>query len=1058
MYLISLLPQTHRDCRNGKSEIASRLFLILAILSLLGCERVTNTITNVRLDCGSDVNWQDPYVKFVDAIGNPLPQVMLEYRSLEGESTQGLNLSSKGCLALDKPGLWLIRHREKPEGVILDFSKIRGSATLSLQDISGENLKPVCPAYEVGRKLDLRTVLENQGGHDIRGYEISFSIQSERIQKTWPKQNFSMLQGIELAGVFPEGQIKLELQIVNNFRGGEQTSKTCPVKFDYTGPTISTSLAKGRNKVYKGRPFVALSSDQDVRFTSLAEDFHAFDICNQKRLDWDVGEIKGFAPLCEKPERITAGRPVPFDSRQGFWQLYYRGVDPAGNVSDWSEPMIILLEQENARLQIVNKASKQASELNSGGYQFTPYSMLSALEIYNDWQNLPTSFEKTQMEQAILLTVQRPWMEPSVLIPMRIMPENHYATLGFPVANGKKFVSIETVYETAGIHRFEAIIVDTKTLKEEKLCEPTRPPEYWQVSKDGTKFFWFTIESVHYGKLVGEEIKFQTIDYKDEYVSAVRFVNDDAQIVVATTLKKNKLTFFDAGEQLVEVKSELAPNDVWASNVVPSIVRLTDDTRGVWMTDPDKNSLSAWSIFESDVRTPLDFDPELIPEFSIAADGLRVLDTDKHLFITYTYERFPFCSYYYYDASLPREERAKLLLEAMSCVAASSGTAIGNDVWMKGSGDVAVELYTPGSASFRKAVLSPELPAGTIDYSTDRFITESGRWMFSGSTEYNRPEVRLPTGRIRAWNKNGRNEFEIFREFWACSEMKDPREFQFDEVNLILINTCENYDSFVLVWDLSQNPPELVDKIEIGSEVTSTLLVGETLLIGTRDGDLHLYDMRGKQRPTFQRVVKLVEHPIAKLAYDANLKRLYTVETRGDKGIKAWDFENLGKLIKAVPALPREMQRTVLSEDRKYLAASSERDTWVMIWDTEDMKPIVFDENSSSVTDIALIGESPLLVSGSFRGAVKIWDFKNPDIPAITFNPGLTKSIKNIAAVPGGNEFVVETAESKMFHFKLGSMKALLNRTCEALRVYLHYMQDKYPQQSAFCKARLSAL
>jgi hypothetical protein len=178
----------------------------------------------------------------------------------------------------------------------LDLSKVRASTVLSLQDISGENLKPVCPAFEVGRKLDLRTVLDSQAGHDLRGYEISFSIESDKIQKTWPRQNFSMLQSIELAGVFPEGEMKLDIRVINNFRSGEQTAKICSVKFDYTGPIIRTSLANGQNKAYKGRPFVALSSDQDVRFTSSANDFQSFDICYHKLSDWDLGDLKACVP------------------------------------------------------------------------------------------------------------------------------------------------------------------------------------------------------------------------------------------------------------------------------------------------------------------------------------------------------------------------------------------------------------------------------------------------------------------------------------------------------------------------------------------------------------------------------------------------------------------------------------------------------------------------------------------------------------------------------------------------------------------------------------------
>ncbi len=158
-----------RNCIGKARATAFNFILLNALFMSQGCERVTNTIATMRLDCGSEVTWQDPYVKFVDALGNPLPQNLLEYRSLEDQSRQNLNLSSKGCLALEKTGLWLIRHREKPEGLVLDFSKMQHSAILMLQDISFENLKPSCPAYEAGSRLDLSSVLENQERHDVRG-------------------------------------------------------------------------------------------------------------------------------------------------------------------------------------------------------------------------------------------------------------------------------------------------------------------------------------------------------------------------------------------------------------------------------------------------------------------------------------------------------------------------------------------------------------------------------------------------------------------------------------------------------------------------------------------------------------------------------------------------------------------------------------------------------------------------------------------------------------------------------------------------------------------------
>ncbi len=91
-----------------------RIVISFLLLQTLSCQKVTNALSNMRLDCGQEISWNDPYLKFVDGLGNPLSENMVEYRSLEDQPSQELRLSSKGCLALEKNGLWMIRHREKP--------------------------------------------------------------------------------------------------------------------------------------------------------------------------------------------------------------------------------------------------------------------------------------------------------------------------------------------------------------------------------------------------------------------------------------------------------------------------------------------------------------------------------------------------------------------------------------------------------------------------------------------------------------------------------------------------------------------------------------------------------------------------------------------------------------------------------------------------------------------------------------------------------------------------------------------------------------------------------
>jgi len=1029
-----------------------RIIASFLLMQTIACHKVTNAISTTRLDCGQEVSWEDSYLKFVDSIGNPLSENMLNYHSLEDQSSHKLRLSSKGCLALEKSGLWLIRHREKPEGVIVDFSKVSESAALQLQDISQENLKPSCPSYETGHRLNLNTVLEAQSKHDLRGYEINFSFRSDSLKKIWPRQNFSFLQPIELAGVYPEGVFNVDLTVTNNFRGGEQTTKSCPVKFDYTGPIIAASLHQGQPKTYKGRPFIVLGSDQDVRFTSPADDFSSFEVCYQRRTDWDSGEdLGGFQPVCEKPERIPKDRPIPFDSRRGFWQVQYRGFDPAGNASGWSEPLMILFEQQTARQKIVNRMNSQSTDLLAWGYAATPMGMLASLEIYKEWQSLPTAFEREEMESSILLTLHRPWMEPSVQVIMRVVPDNHYPRIAFPVLGGKKFVSIEIVSELEGGWHFEATLTDVESNLAKSLTPPDHLPNGWQVSKDGTQFFWFTTEYVYYGKLNGSDVRFQTLAFKDDYISSVRFLDSDTQLVVYTSMK-NKLTYFSTDNELTEINQKSVPLDFNEYHEVPSIVPITDDTNGILVKDFEQNSLSVWSLFEEGSRKLLDFNPELVPTFSISMDGIKVLDTDRHLFVSLSYTNRSYCSFYYYNAEVPDQHKAERLLETMPCNADVSGTPLGNEVWMHGPGDLATVVYKPGSAEFRKSLLNPELPAKQIiGKSLDRYITESGTWMFSGSEEDKEPDEEH--GRARAWKRNKDGDFEPIAEFWTCDEISEPYGFQFDEATKTLYHICNNARTVFSIWDLSANPPRFVNTIDVGAMVTNTLLVNDQLLIGGALGNVYVYDLYDRQKPTLNSIIKLGDQQIKKLTYDASSKLLYATGARGDKPLKVWEMNNFTKPKAEIRAFSKEMERTVLSRDRKFLAASSEENSRVLLWNTENQQSIFVNEHANRIRDISFIGDTSILASGASNGILKLSDVKNPDMPAVTFSPGLSNSIKNIATVPGSNEFIVETDNSRIFHYRLESFDKVLQRTCTALRSYLNFVRDDYRVYAEFCKS-----
>lgn len=1033
----------------------SKSLILLIFISLPACQKLSNAISPLRLDCGQDVAWQGSFLRFRDTVGRDLMADQFEVIALESQSRKDLQLSSRGCLALSTKGLWLIRSREKPEGLVVDTGNFHESTALQLQDTSDEKLKPSCPVYETGQSLDLTSVFPPSGNHDFRGYEITYTLNADAVQRTWPTENFSRLQKLELANFFPEGVFKLSLTTTNHFHRDEATDLSCSIRFDATGPMITPSFAEAVPKVYKGRPFLALSSEDDVHFTSKAEDFVAFDVCYEPRADWNAGtDIGPMTDLCAKPERVAGSRPVPVNERSGFWQLRYRGVDPAGNTSAWSDPSILLFEHTNVQQRLLSRAAAQQAELDTRFVAGTPNAMLIGLEMYQSWRNLPTAYERERLEASVLLALHRPWFSPGVQQVMHVLPELNIPRLAFPVMNGKKLVFAESPPPSeANASGLRIVLQNAETYAEEKQLPSTRTaPERWGVSADGLRFFYHDATILFYVNL-GDTISISMFTAgPGGFIISARFLQKDQEFVIVSNDNKKLMEHrFEAGEKLKRHDPDTSRSKTLVGDQIQRYLQLDAEGQGFWVEDYQRGGLGYSPLFTDNEARTSKFDPLFIPNFAQGRDTVRVLERDTRFFITLPYADHPYCKAYFFDAELPGTPQARRFLDAMPCRASDQGTPLGDSVWMEGDENLGAVVYKPGAASLQKSASDMVESPKTFSQAYDTAFSPDGTWMFSGmlgeAADINGQRIGL----LNVWHRDEQGTYVLFRQWNACGS-DQPFGFQYDAVRRLLVHGCRQAEGSFYVWNLATAE----SKIGSTGESTGALaLIGDQLLLSDMGGMVRVFHIDDQGNITARPSLKMGTQGIVKMIYAADEQRLYTIEAKGQTAVKVWDTQDLSQPLRTMPAQSRPSDRGSLSSDRQFLAMSSLADyPHVLVADVKNPgSRLDFADHKAPIMDVSFLGDSSLMVSGSLDGELRIRDVKNPDMPALAFHPELTiLPIHSLGAVPGRNEFTVITTQGRMMQYKLESMDIMLQRSCENLRALLHFKAGMYPEQRTLCR------
>lgn len=1031
-----------------------RFFMILCILSQAGCGRIYNTISNVRLECGKDAIFDKSYVKFIDRAGHTVPNEALEYRSLDGTNSNSLTLTSKGCLDAAASGLWLIRHKDKAEGLILDFSKIEYSSLMQMQDVSQENLKPQCPTYESGTKLDLREILNASSLNDKRAYEIRFVIRDEKegILLDAPWINFSYLQSIPLKGSFPEGRKALEIETRNNFRSAEVSKNSCSIKFDYSAPDLQPNIQGLLLTSYKNRPFYAADSERDIRFRTTSDDLKVIEVCVSKLSDWDNGKIVDFDDsICTNPLLINIDQSVPLPERKGFWKLQFRGVDQAGNASSWSPPMTILSRQSLEIEKLKSRAVQIANVVDSKGPEGSTQAMMLTLELYQSWNALPTEYEKKLLENMIILSLHRPWFQDSLYQEIRTSQE----TLGqiffaLPLMKGKKILLLEGYVFNSSNRKLFAKILDMETFEVNVLQEIDDESigiKKGGVSKDGTKFFWCGgDDSIYFGSINETGVVFDRLPVGQEIFSA-RFIDRDSKIAILTDTDVLTIDLEDEKRKLV------AKPYLNQFNLVFPNTQLTDDGHGFYFEDYELSKIVRYSFGQSKTEgVEISIPNDVLPGFNINRDYVRFLEGEHTFLVKKVNVGKNSCDYTLVSKDANQQSNVQRIVKNAPCHLADSWTYV-DDFLMIRDNYVRIGRVVKGVETFRRSIMDPPLRNGQIYAAQDRIIRDQGQWMFSGSYEFiDENQTGDFEGYLRIWKRLKDGRYQFLSRIQSCGVM--PIKLQYAVSTKQIISACS--EQGVPFLDLTESESGKKRRIPTESDIHSTALLNDsTLAAGLYDGSIHVYDL-APEIPIEKYTFNNSKTRINGLLVDKIYQRVFAINNGESKQIRYWDGMDLREPAKGLFGFQSGVDKLALSTASDFLAAipDTKADMQIKVWDNThlDKLPVVLDGHKSWIRDISFLGSSSVLVSGAFDGVVKLWDVSNPEISGVNIQATENGQVENLAGVPGANDFVVETTDSQMYQYSLKSIPEIVEKTCTFLTPYLADNPDVSADLRKLCR------
>lgn len=118
---------------------------LLLVTGMMSCTRQSNSISDLKLECGDDVDTSKSYIKVLDQEGQAVRSENLEIRDLSSPQENGQpQLTNKGCVQRPNQGSFAIVGQGplKSQALVLSSSRVQDSVTL--KDISRWKLQVDC--------------------------------------------------------------------------------------------------------------------------------------------------------------------------------------------------------------------------------------------------------------------------------------------------------------------------------------------------------------------------------------------------------------------------------------------------------------------------------------------------------------------------------------------------------------------------------------------------------------------------------------------------------------------------------------------------------------------------------------------------------------------------------------------------------------------------------------------------------------------------------------------------------------------------------------------------
>jgi hypothetical protein len=334
-----------------------RLILLFACIfcafSGSSCQKVhTNYQDEYQFlaQCGSGtVARTDPYFTVTGSDGKRLMAKDLEILDLSGRApSTPLAVSERGCIKRPATGTYIIRARHKEWALIFDAAHSRDTTELGLKDFYNEDLSVKCDEnapQSVAGTVSLNDLLIKKISPDLAPlYQLSYHLRNasgtELGAKTLALADVTreVRPFLELD---EEGLYQLTVTIRNRLRSDK--TQTCQFNLDQTAPLFEAGL-KPNNLMVARYKYAA----QDVyKLDGQINDLQSLIELKPKN-EANLAYQYCFAPIVA--DAAPASQSEPCLSRQaldyspdqpitlpkeGFYQLYFKATDQAGNSSSW---------------------------------------------------------------------------------------------------------------------------------------------------------------------------------------------------------------------------------------------------------------------------------------------------------------------------------------------------------------------------------------------------------------------------------------------------------------------------------------------------------------------------------------------------------------------------------------------------------------------------------------------------------------------------------------------------------------------------------------------------